>query len=442
MISAHWGSGALRQNLDEFVADPRHPQAFPVERAMDLMGRIRVRLRAEDHALVAYGFGGQRIEIPASSVGAVHTVSQYRLNGRSRARALLVLDGDDRVLLRASGLWETYGEVARVCRAAHLPAPKHAYVSRYSTTSHAKDRSRSRRRTKPLLPAYQKAPGYRRLRTAPRGNTLRVLALLVVALAVTGLTAFAGVLPALALPDWTGAVRTLIGIAGVLIGAAAGVWLCAAAAHVITDGLRWAITSAEARAWAPARRFFGRPKASDKWPRLVTAAMVLGVPALVIWGPGVAIVSAVHGVSDSHLVAELRAQGVPVQGLLVDVPDYETDDNGNTTVTDVATLAFKPSGQDWETTDPSIGGRPLPLDADDPLDTNVPVTVVYVPGDPGTAAAAQQLAGSVWHGAPTANEITGALLTAALPLLLWRTVRRVRRRKWLRNADLLDDLAG
>jgi hypothetical protein len=47
----------------------------------------------------------------------------------------------------------------------------------------------------------------------------------------------------------------------------------------------------------------------------------------------------------------------------------------------------------------------------------------------------------VWHGAPTANVITGAVLTAALPLLLWGTVRRVRRRRWLLNADLLDDLA-
>jgi hypothetical protein len=82
-----------------------------------------------------------------------------------------------------------------------------------------------------------------------------------------------------------------------------------------------------------------------------------------------AIASGVHGVSDSHLVAELRAQGVSAQGFLIDVPDYETDDNGNTTVTDVSTLSFKPDGQSWETDDPSIGGRPLPLDSVDPEGT-------------------------------------------------------------------------
>jgi hypothetical protein len=440
MVASHWGSRAWNRNLDEFAADPEHPQAFPAERAMDLMGRIRVRLRAEDRKLVAYGFGGQRIEIPASSIGGVHTARQFRLNGRSRSRALLVLDGRQRVLLHANGLWETYGEVARVCRAANLPAPKHEYASAYSRTTgpaHAK----SRRRMTLALPSYQKAPGYQKLRTVPRGNALRVLALLVVLLAVDGLTAFAGVLPALALPEWIGAVRTLIGIAGVLIGVAAGVWVCVAAGHVAMGGLRWAIASMEARALAPAERFFSRRKESDKRAGLVTAAMMLGVPALVIWGPGVAIVSGVHGVSDSRLVAELRAQGVSTQGFLIDVPDYETDDNGNTTVTDVSTLSFKTGGQSWETDDPSIGGRPLPLDSTDPEGTSEPLTVVYLPGDPDTAAAEQQLAGSVWHGAPTANVITGAVLTAALPLLLWGTVRRVRRRRWLRNADLLDALA-
>jgi hypothetical protein len=211
--------------------------------------------------------------------------------------------------------------------------------------------------------------------------------------------------------------------------------------HAAIDGLRWAIASIEARALAPAERFFRRSKESDKRSGLGTAAMVLGVPALVIWGPGVAIVSGVHGVSDSHLVAELRAQGVSTPGFLIDVPDSETDGNGNTTITDVSTLSFKPDGQDWETDDPAIGGRPLPLDSADPEGTSEPLTVVYLPGDPDTAAAAQQLTGSVWHGAPTANVITGAVLTAALPLLLWRTIRRVRRRRWLRNADLLNDLA-
>jgi hypothetical protein len=424
--------------MDDFVADPQHPQAFPAERAMDMMGRIRVRIRAEDHTLVAYGFGGQRIEIPASSVGAVHTARQFRLNGRSREQSLLILDKDKRVLLRAKGLWETYGEVARVCRAAHLPKPSHQYASRSSRPA---GKGGSRRRSSPVLPSYQKAPGYQKLRTVPRGNTVRVLAMLVVCLAVVGLTAFVGVLPAVALPEATGAIRTLIGIVGVLLGVAAGAWLCATVAHLATDTLRWGIASMEARAPAPGGRFFRRREGSDKRAGLVTAAMVLGVPALIIWGPGVGLVSGIHGISDSHLVGVLRTQGVSAPGFLIDVPDYDTDDNGNTTVTDVSTLSFKPDGQSWQTDDPAIGGKPLPLDADDPLDTNEPLTVVYLPDDPDTAAAAQQLAGSVWHGAPTTNVITGAVLTAALPLLLWATIRRVRRRKWLRHADLLNDLA-
>ncbi len=69
------------------------------------------------------------------------------------------------------------------------------------------------------------------------------------------------------------------------------------------------------------------------------------------------------------------------------------------------------------------------------------MTVVYLPGDPGTAAAQQQITGSVWHGAPTANLIVGALFTLALPPLIWALVLRVRRRRWLRNADLVDDFA-
>ncbi len=68
---AHWGSREWRKNIDGLVPDPAHPQAFPSKYPMDLMGRIRVRLCAEDGSLVAYGFGGQRVVLPAESVGAV-----------------------------------------------------------------------------------------------------------------------------------------------------------------------------------------------------------------------------------------------------------------------------------------------------------------------------------------------------------------------------------
>jgi len=449
MDTVHWESRAWRKNLDETATDAEHPQAFPAQRPTDLMGRIRVRLCAEDGGLVAYGFGGQRIVLPASAVGAVRTVDAYRVRRANRGRALLVLDHEQRILLRAGGLWETYGEVARVCRAAGVPAPEHvSYPVFTSSRSYQsrKDRQaaarRSRRKQKP--PLYQKAPGYRKLRTIPRGMTARVLVTLALCLAVIGCAAAIGAVPALLLPEWIGAVRVLLGIAGVILGAAAGVWLCAAISHLVMDGLRWAVASAKVSALAPPGRFFRRRARSTAWPKLATAGLVVLVPALIGWGPGVAIASLVHGLSDSQLVAELRAGGVQTPGFVIDVPQYSTDDNGNTTVTDVSTLAFLPNGDKdlWETTDPSIGGRPLPLDAADPADTREPVTVVYLPDDPDTAAAAQQIAGSVWHGAPTANLIVGSLLTLPLPLLIWRLAVRIRRRRWLRDADFLEDMVA
>jgi hypothetical protein len=154
----------------------------------------------------------------------------------------------------------------------------------------------------------------------------------------------------------------------------------------------------------------------------------------------VAIASAEHAVSDSRLVAELRADGVSTPGALVDVTHESADGSGDPTIVDVATLTFVAGGGEglWQTTDPSIGGRPLPLDQADPADTFQALTVVYLPTDPDVAAAGQQLAGSVWHGAPTANEITGVVFTLALAPLILTIVIRVRRRRWLRDAGLHD----
>jgi hypothetical protein len=120
------------------------------------------------------------------------------------------------------------------------------------------------------------------------------------------------------------------------------------------------------------------------------------------------------------------------------VPRYSTDDNGNTTETDVPTLSFIIG----KVTDPSIGGRPLPLDASDPINTDEPETIVYLPLDPEVAAAKQQITGSVWHGAPTANLISGGLFTLALPPLIWLLVLRVRRRRWRRAKEFVDDLTA
>ena len=448
MPLAHWGSRAIRRNLDDTVDEATHPQAFPAQPPADLMGRLRVRLRAEDNALVAYGFGKQRIAIPAPDIGAVRTVQAYSTGGPVRSQALLVFDHEDRILLRARGLWETYGEVKRVCRAAGVPSPEHVSFSRYATsTSRSASRSatasqrrrarRAARRRRP--PLYQKASGYRRLRTTPPGTTLSMLAAIVAFCVIVGLGGLAGVIPAVLLPDWIGSVRVLIGIVGVALGAAGGIWVFAALTHVVTDGLRWAVASFEAMVPAPPQRFFRRRGNSDKWSGAVTAGMILLVPALIGWGPGVAIASGAHGLSDSRLVAELRANGVAAPGFLIDVPDYSTDSDGNTTVTDVSTLEFTAQAQQWQDTDPSIGGRPLPLDSGDPTATHVPVTVVYDPSDPDTAAARRQITGSVWHGAPTANVIVGIIFTLALPLLILSLVVRTRRRRWLRNSKMLDE---
>jgi hypothetical protein len=62
--------------------------------------------------------------------------------------------------------------------------------------------------------------------------------------------------------------------------------------------------------------------------------------------------------------------------------------------------------------------------------------------DPDVAAAEQQVAGSVWHGAPTANLISGGLFTLALPPLIWLLVLRVRRRRWRRAKEFVDDLTA
>ena len=442
--AAHWAVREWQQNQDLLVPDPQHPQAFPGKCPVDLMGRIRVWLTTGDRDLVAHGFGGQRIVLPAASVGAVHTASSYRTGRITHGQALLVLDHQQRILLRASGLWETYGELAAVCKAAGLPAPSHLRPT-YRTQPAARARAagagqrpRKRSGTTRQVPSFAKAPGYRRLRTRPRGAALRVLALTLLLLLAIALGATLGAQPAMALPEWFGAARTLLGIIGGLLGAAGGLWLALAAVHLLADALRWARTSWAAGTVAPPLRFFRRRARWGGWTIAWNVALAALVPVLIGWGPGVGIASLAHGFRDSALVSELRGQGVAAPGTLFDDQQFDTDDNGNTTVHDVPTLAFL----GLQATDPSIGGRPLPLDQDDPVDTRVPESVVFLPADPGTAAARQQLAGSVWHGAPTANLISGGLLTLALPPVLWLLVLRVRRRRWLRAKELVDDLAS
>src|ERR1700744_1801255 len=172
---AHWGSREWRKNTDDLVPDPARPQAFPSTYPMDLMGRIRVRLCAEDGNLVGYGFGGQRGVLPAKSVGAVNTVSAFRTGRVTPGPALLVLDHDGRILLRADGLWETHGEVLKVCHAAKVPGPKHVFAN---ASAKAKGSARARRGNTSRTVYFAKARGYVRLRTSPRGAPLRGLAVI------------------------------------------------------------------------------------------------------------------------------------------------------------------------------------------------------------------------------------------------------------------------
>lgn len=442
---AHWGAREWRRNLDDLVPDPAHPRAFPSTYPMDLMGRIRVKLTVEDGNLVGYGFGGQRIVIPASSVGAVYTVEKFRF-GRiiAHGRALLILGRDNRVLLRADGLWETYGEVSKVCGAAKVSQVAHLYPGNWRDYQYlSRKHSSVTQRTSQAVARFKKAPGYRRLRTRPRGHLFRVLALLILYGLTMGWGGYLGALPAGSLPIWFGAVRTLFGIIGALLGISAGIWVGAAITHVWSDALRWAGASLAAGGLAPARRFFARRREhAGTWLAAANAGLVALFIALCGWGPGVLIASTLHGLRDSSLVAQLRQDGATTPGTLIDVLKYSTDNNGNTTVTDVPTLEFNVAGVSLRATDPSIGGKPLALDASDPLSTHDPETVVYLPRDPQVAAAEQQITGSVWHGAPTANVISGAIFTLALPPLLLYLVLRLRRLRWRRAKDLVEDLSA
>src|SRR5262245_12040480 len=90
---------------------------------MDLLGEMPVRLRAEGTSLVAYGFGGQRIQVPASAIECVWIHRGYRKPGQRAGAALLVIGKDRRVLLRAPGAW-AQSEVAEICRHLGLRKPR------------------------------------------------------------------------------------------------------------------------------------------------------------------------------------------------------------------------------------------------------------------------------------------------------------------------------
>jgi hypothetical protein len=382
-----------------------------------------VRIVAEGNYLVAYGFAHQRIAIPAESVAKV-----ILTRGPS---AVVLLDRDDRMLFKASGSWDPH-ELGQVCARAGGPSP--TTQSRVASgTGRARSSAGRSSRQRRKQPKWQRANGYRRLRVRPRGFAAGMFVLGIVATALGGFGGFVGALPAVALPGSVGSVRNLIGIAGALAGVTAGLWLFGLCVRAGLAAIRWSAASAKLGSLAPWSPFYPR-RAKRAWPgKLLTAAMAVAVPALIGWGPGIGIVTLVHGFSDQALVSHLRTVGARTQGVVVGIPQYSTDSDGNTTVTYQANLEFNAGQQQVQTPDPAIGGRIWPIG-------NGVVPIVYDPANPATAAVAGQLVGSPWGGAPLGNLISSALLTLALPVLIWRLVLRLTRRSRGAREDMLDGI--
>ncbi len=355
--------------------------------------------------------------IPAADIHAVVTYAGYKGSFWSHGPGMVVLDRDDRILLRARGAWDR-GDLEAVLNDLGLPRPK--FLSR---------RDARTRRSR-----WARAPGYQRLRVRPRGFALYVLALVAAIPAFFGAGLVGGAQLGAALPDGFGAVRILIGIAAAGLGGVAALWLLIQGGRLVLGAIRWAAYSVQARSPAPAAPFFSRREPSGAARKLRAAAMVLAVPALIGWGPGVGIATLVNGFSDQALVTTLRQAGVPGPGLVVDVPTYSTDSDGNTTVTHHATLNFLTGGRAVLTPDPDIAGRHWPINP------HQAVTVVYNPANLDQAAVRGQITGSPWHGIPTANLISSGLLTVALPFLVWRLVRFIAAGRRSRSEDFLDGI--
>lgn len=381
------------------------PEARPDPRRAGLLGGQPVRIRAEGDLLVAYGFGHQRIVLPAGSIGEV-AVRAYE---HDTSRPLLIHGQDGRVLLRAAGTWDL-GDVSQVCQALDLPWPT--------------------RRTE-TDPRPRRARGYRRLRARPRGTAAAafVMCALQCCCAALGLLS-AGLAAWAVLPPATGSVRTLIAIAATAAGGAGGWWLSAAAGRALLAVIRWSAASLAARGPAPAGPYFRRRHRPEHRGVLRTMAMLIAVPALIYWGPVVGTLTLVHGLNDQRLVSLLRHHGVPVTGHVVAIPAGFTQmcpDEGSC----VSVPAYG-TGLRFTTRDGHpVLVRALKIAGQLPPDLPSAVTIIYDPADPAAAAVSAQLpSGSVWAGAPAGNLVSGALLTAALPLLVWRLVPRLRIVYW------------
>lgn len=375
-----------------------------------------MRLTAENDDLVAYGFGNQRIAIPAAEIGAIYVHRGWGKQWGRSGPALVALDSRDQMLLRAPGTW---GAAARVTMSGSAPAFG-GFGELCASLGIDRPEYLTLRELRRQRPDWPPAPGYRKLATRSRGYVCTRLALAVLGLLAAGLGIAVGVLLAYLLPPGFGDVRDLIGVLACVAAIFGACWLCGATLRA----LNWLAVSWHARTLAPPGRFFGaayrgRGRKARAW---LTMTMVVAIPALIAWGPVVGLVSLAHGFSDQALVARLRQDGVRTRGFVIDVPAYSTDDDGDTVVTDHPTLLFQTtrSAAVVKTPDPAIAGWTWPMDP-----ARI-VTIVYDPAHPATAAVAGQISRSPWHGAPAGNVVSGGVLTLALVPLTWVTVRRIR----------------
>lgn len=397
-------------------AAPPAPAVYPFSGAADLLGRMPVRLTAEDDELVAYGFESQRIAIKPAWIGGMYVHRGGDKAWRPSGPALVVLDKRDRMLLRAPGIW---GAAARGPRSSYDPEFG-GFGELCASLGIDRPRYLTLRQTRQHRPRWQRAPGYQKLRIRPRGFVSIRLALVCFLVVTTGLGITAGALLARLLPSGFGAVRNLIGLLLCAVAFFGACWLCGFAFRA----LNWLAVSWHVRTLAPPDRFFaaayrGRNRKVQAWEPVL---MILAVLMLIGWGPIIGLVSLAHGFSDQALVSHLRQDGVRTRGYVIDVPTYSTDSDGNIQVTDHPTLAFiaTRSAELVKTPDPAIAGWTWEMNQDHI------VTIVYDPSDPATAAVAGQISGSPWHGAPTGNIVAGAVLTLALVPMTRLTVRRIK----------------
>jgi hypothetical protein len=268
-------------------SDPGLPVAYPAEARAGLLGEMPVRLRAEGKMLVAYGFGGQRVEIPAGLIRQVWIHPEFEaFSGRRVRAALLVLDVRHRVLLKVPGAWGP--GVREVCW--HLGLRKQPVVL---------GPVRARR----AVPALADAESCPRLRVRPAGGRVALAAAI---LGRAGLCAGGGIGAAslgLLFPPSAGDARILIAITLGAAGALAGTWLYDFGIRLAVGVIRWAVVSRRAGALAPVGQFL-QVSGTSSWTGLaISAVLAAAAPVLAIWGAVIEAITLSRGGALSHAAA-------------------------------------------------------------------------------------------------------------------------------------------